>query len=438
MGSDLFGSLAECTCAALLVSSTSEDIIYKGAYFYPLLITATGIIISIFVSQYTLFTIRSIRKFKDIENTISRQMLLSTLLLIPCIYFISIIYIPQIYTIGKKGTISYRESINEYDTMICPISGLISGLIISFITEYYTSISYGPVEELVSGSKKGPAINIILGLSLGYMSNIIPTILITISLYLSYVYAGMFGISLAAIGMLSNLPITLAIDGFGPIVDNAAGLATMCKLKKSARDITDELDSVGNTNAAIGKGFAIGSACLVSFALYGAFVTRMHIEKLNLNSALIFSGILFGTMIPYLFSAMAISAVAKTSENMVQNIKEIFINNNLVHEYDNDRIDLKKIEDFNPKGTFDKSITITTRHSLLGMIFPGLLVILTPIITGILFGPNAVGGYLIGVIISGVQLATSSINSGGAWDNCKKSINSNFYLNYIYIYIFIK
>jgi H(+)-translocating pyrophosphatase len=428
MGSDLFGSLVECLCASLLVSTTSEDIIYKGLYFYPLLIIATGIIISIFTSQYAFFTIRKIKKFKDIENTISRQMLISTLLLIPCIYMISLLYLPEKYNIGEKETISYREGINQYDTMICPISGLISGLLICFITEYYTSISYSPVEELISGCKKGPAINIIMGLSLGYISNIIPTILITISLYVSYVYSGMFGISLAAIGMLSNLPISLAIDGFGPIADNAVGLANMCKLKKSARDITDELDTVGNITAAIGKGFAIGSACLVAFALWGAFVTQMHLEKLNLNSALIFSGILFGTMLPYIFSALIISAVGKTAETMVQNIKEIFFNNNLIIEYSNDKIDLKKIGDFNPKETFEKCIILSTRHSLLGIILPGILVILTPISTGILFGPNAVAGYLIGVIISGVQMAISSINSGAAWDNCKKSIKSNFEL----------
>jgi H(+)-translocating pyrophosphatase len=316
--------------------------------------------------------------------------------------------------------------------MICPISGLISGLMIGFVTEYYTSMSYKPVEELVNGCKQGPAINIILGLALGYMSSVIPTILIAATLYISYQSAGMFGIALAAIGMLSNLPICLAIDGYGPISDNAGGLATMCELKKEARMITDDLDSAGNTTAAIGKGFAIGSACLVAFALYGAFVTRTQLLKLNLNSALIFSGLLFGSMIPYIFSAMTIRAVGKAAEAMVQKIRDIFKEADLI-ENDGNRINMNKLEEFNPqeKDCFKDCIKISTQHSLIGMIMPGLLVILTPIIIGTLFGPNAVAGYLIGVIISGIQMATSSANSGGAWDNCKKSINSK-----IKIYLF--
>jgi H(+)-translocating pyrophosphatase len=426
MGSDLFGSLAESTCAALLVSATSNEIIDSGAYFYPLLITATGIVVCIITAQIAFCTTGYIKVYKDLENTISRQMWISSALLLPTIYVISTIYLPEKYSIGQKGTVSYKANVTRLDTMICPISGLISGLIIGFVTEYYTSMSYSPVDELINGCKQGPAINIILGLALGYMSSVIPTILIAATLYISYQSAGMFGIALGAIGMLSNLPICLAIDGYGPISDNAGGLATMCDLKKSARIITDDLDSAGNTTAAIGKGFAIGSACLVAFALYGAFVTRTQLLKLNLNSALIFSGLLFGSMIPYIFSAMTIRAVGKAAECMVQKIRDIFTEENLIHADDPNRIDMKKLEAFDPKAKdcFKECITISTRHSLVGMIMPGLLVILTPIIIGVLFGPEAVAGYLIGVIISGIQMATSSANSGGAWDNCKKSINS--------------
>lgn len=162
-------------------------------------------------------------------------------------------------------------------TMICPLSGLISGLLIGISTEYFTSLSYGPVKSLVNGCKSGAAINIILGLALGYISNIIPTLLIAGTILGSYLIAGMFGIALAAIGMLSNLPICLAIDGYGPISDNAGGIASMCELDPEIRDITDKLDAAGNTTAAIGKGFAIGSACLVAWALFGAFVTRTQV-----------------------------------------------------------------------------------------------------------------------------------------------------------------
>lgn len=444
MGSDLFGSLAESTCAALLVSATSEEIITKGAYFYPLLITAVGIVICIFTAQIAFFSTSSIKKYEDLEKIISRQMWISSALLLPAIYVISTIMLPESYNIGQKGTVSYKQNVKRLDTMICPISGLISGLIIGFVTEYYTSMTYSPVKELIHGCKQGPAINIILGLALGYMSSVIPTILIAATLYISYQYAGMFGIALGAIGMLSNLPICLAIDGYGPISDNAGGLATMCELRSSARVITDELDSAGNTTAAIGKGFAIGSACLVAFALYGAFVTRTKLLKLNLNSALIFSGLLFGSMIPYIFSAMTIRAVGKAAESMVQKIRDVFKQANVVSEIDPNRIDMNKLEDFDPKNLdgrdcFSECVTISTRHSLIGMIAPGVLVIFTPIVIGVFFGPHAVAGYLIGVIISGIQMATSSANSGGAWDNCKKSINSkeNFFAFYFFFLIII-
>lgn len=426
MGSDLFGSLAESTCAALLVSATSEELIFKGSYIYPLMITAAGIIVSIFTAQIAFFTSRKIKKYDDLERTITYQMIISSVLLIPFIYLITVMYIPEKYSVGQQKTVSFKQNVTRFDTMLCPISGLISGLAIGFVTEYYTSMSYTPVKELISGCKQGPAINIILGLALGYMSSVIPTLLIAATLYVSYQSAGMFGIALAAIGMLSNLPICLAIDGYGPISDNAGGMATMCSLRDSARVITDDLDSAGNTTAAIGKGFAIGSACLVAFALFGAFVTRTEITKLNLNSALIFSGLLFGSMIPYIFSAMTIKAVGKAAEAMVHYIKEDFISKDLINPIDPNRIDLIKLMQIE-KVDFSACIAISTRSSLIGMILPGLLVIITPIVVGVLFGPLAVAGYLMGVIINGIQMATSSANSGGAWDNCKKSINSKIF-----------
>lgn len=422
MGSDLFGSLAESTCAGLLVSATSEQLISYNSYFYPLLITGAGIIVCIVTAQIAFFNVKNIKNYKDLEYTIRMQMIISSIILIPVIIFISYMYLPAVYSVGQANTVSYKASVTIVKTMICPLSGLVAGMLIGFVTEYYTSMSQEPVKELVEGCKQGSAINIILGLALGYMSSIIPTLLIAATLYISYQSAGMFGISLAAIGMLSNLPICLAIDGYGPISDNAGGLATMGNLNASARVITDELDSAGNTTAAIGKGFAIGSACLVAFALYGAFVTRTNINKLNLNSSLIFSGLLFGAMIPYIFSAFTIQAVGKAAEKMVGKIKEQFEAAGLVLE-NHHEINLDKLSEFNPDTS--KCIAISTKKSLTGMILPGLLVILTPILLGILFGPLAVAGYLIGVIISGIQMATSSANSGGAWDNCKKSITSN-------------
>ena len=222
----------------------------------------------------------------------------------------------------------------------------------------------------------------------------------------------MFGIALAALGMLGNLAVCLAIDGYGPISDNAGGLATMCKLDARIREITDDLDAAGNTTAAIGKGFAIGSACLVAFALYGAFVTRTKLDKINLNTPIIFSGLLFGAMIPYLFSALTMQAVGNAASVIVNVVRKEF----------NAHVGKDDWKTFEPNT--NECINIATKNSLGQMFLPGFLVIATPITVGVLFGPKAVSGLLIGIIISGIQMATSSANTGGAWDNCKKFIKS--------------
>lgn len=248
-----------------------------GTYFYPVLISSAGIMVCFCTTLIAYVTLHKITKYDSLELSIKLQIVISTVLMIPCIILISLHFLPVEYSIGIEGSITYRPRINRYETMVCSISGLVSGMLIGIITEYYTSMSFGPVKELVIGCKQGPAINIILGLALGYLSTVLPTLLIAATVYVSFKLAGMYGIALAALGMLGNLPVCLAIDGYGPIADNAGGLASMCALHEKIRVITDDLDSAGNTTAAIGKGFAIGSACLVSFALFGAFVTRTHV-----------------------------------------------------------------------------------------------------------------------------------------------------------------
>jgi inorganic pyrophosphatase len=412
MGSDLFGSLAESTCAALLVASTSEDLINTGGYYYPLLITAAGILACAITTIIAFITAKHITEYSHLENAIKNQMIISTVLMIPFIAFISFNFLPPSYNIGEIGTVTYKEGVSQVDTMICTLSGLISGMIIGIITEYYTSMSYGPVLDLVYGCKQGAAINVILGLALGYLSNVLPTFFIAGTVYTSYRLGGMFGIALAAIGMLGNLSVCLAIDGYGPISDNAGGLATMCELDPRIREITDDLDAAGNTTAAIGKGFAIGSACLVAFALYGAFITRTNLAKVKLNSPIVFSGLLIGAMIPYLFSALTMKAVGNAAQSMVAEIRKEFSQHWQKPTWNT----------FVPNT--NECINIATRDSLGQMFLPGILVIFIPITTGVLFGPKAVAGLLIGIIISGIQMATSSANTGGAWDNCKKFIKS--------------
>lgn len=277
------------------------------------------------------------------------------------------------------------------------------------ITEYYTSNEYYPVQELAESCKKGAAPNIIKGLALGYMSCIVPVFCLAVTIYVSFQLADMYGIAIAALGMLSNLCIALAIDGYGPISDNAGGIAEMCSLKLT-RVRTDKLDAAGNTTAAIGKGFAIGSACLVSLALFGAFATRTHLTSVNVLEPLQFAGLVVGAMLPYAFSAMTMKAVGTAAEAMIEEIAR------------QDREGLIR-EGVEPD--YAACIGISTASSLREMIAPGCLVIFTPIICGLFFGPKGVAGLLAGAIVSGIQMAISASNTGGAWDNAKKYIEAN-------------
>lgn len=292
--------------------------------------------------------------------------------------------------------------------------GLWSGLAIGLSTEYFTSHSYGPTRELARACLYDAATNIIKGLALGYLSNIIPICCLSATVLITFSWAAMYGVALAALGMLGCLPVCLAIDGYGPISDNAGGIAEMCNLDKSVRVFTDALDAAGNTTAAIGKGFAIGSACLVALALFGAYVTRvadLAPEAFNVNilEPFTFAGLLFGAMIPYAFSALTMSAVGTAAEEMIVEIRD----------------QVPKIKRKEP-GYPDhhRCISISTEASLKKMIAPGAIVILSPLVMGLLFGYNAVSGMLAGTIVSGIQIAFSASNTGGAWDNAKKYVEA--------------
>jgi H(+)-translocating pyrophosphatase len=407
MGSDLFGSLAESSCAALVVSGTSEALVINtGAFYYPLCITGIGILVSMITWMFATNqdTCCKIQRFSDVEKVIKYQLIISTILLIPALFLVAFFVLPSTFTFKGIG-----HEVTNIEVFVCSLCGLLSGFLIGIVTEYYTSNEYAPVQELSESCKKGAAPNIIKGLALGYASTVVPILCLAVTIYISFTLAAMYGIAVAALGMLSNLCIALAIDGYGPIADNAGGIAEMCELQLT-RIRTDRLDAAGNTTAAIGKGFAIGSACLVSLALFGAFATRTNLLVVNILEPLQFAGLVVGAMLPYAFSAMTMKAVGTAAEAMIDEIAR------------QDREGLIR-EGVEPD--YQKCITIATDSSLREMMAPGFLVILSPIVTGLFFGPKGVAGLLAGSIVSGIQMAISASNTGGAFDNAKKYIEAN-------------
>jgi H+-translocating diphosphatase len=405
MGSDLFGSFAESTCAALVISGSSPNLCVGANFMFPLMISAVGILASI-ITAFFATHIMTVTEQSKIERTLKWQLIISTIILTPAIVLISILLLPAEITFNKlndKQVLVKSIDSSNIMVMICALCGLWSGLLIGYFTDYFTSNAHQPTIDLAHSCKSGAAINIIHGLALGYLSCIVPILAIAATLYTSFKVAGMYGIAISALGMLSNLSISLAIDAYGPISDNAGGISEMSLLPKSVRVKTDALDAAGNTTAAIGKGFAIGSACLVSLALFGAFVTRTQMDSVDILNPLIISTLIIGAMIPYAFSALTMKSVGQAAAQMCEQVK-------------------KQVRENNTDPT--ECIAISTKASLKEMIIPGVMVIVTPLILGVFFGPKAIAGYLAGVIVSGVQMAISSSNSGGAWDNAKKYIEA--------------
>jgi len=409
MGSDLFGSFGEASCAAMLVGASSPGLVAAGwaALMFPLTISGAGIVVclitSFFATNFCPVTCEA-----HIEGALKLQLFVSALLMTPVVWWLSSSFLPTSFAVsGACAT--------PTGAFACVAFGLWGGCAIGFITEYYTSFSYRPVVEVSESCRTGAATNIIFGLALGYKSVVLPVFILAGIIFGSHRLAGMYGISLAALGMLATLATCLTIDVYGPVCDNAGGIAEMCELHPSVREKTDALDAAGNTTAAIGKGFAIGSACLVGVALFGAFVTRLNDTgakvTVDLLDPLTFAGLLVGSMLPYWFSAMTMKSVGKAANEMVIEIKRQFdANPNLLIPNHPDRPD------------YDRCIKISTDASLREMIAPGALVMFAPIVAGVVFGTKSVTGLLAGGIASGVQMAVSASNTGGAWDNAKKYI----------------
>ena len=414
MGSDLFGSFAESTCAALVLGSNSIDLVAAGwgAMLFPLLISAAGIFASL-VTSFLATNVFPVRKEKDIEKVLKVQLVFSSVVLSILVVYFAYTFLPGSFRLGDVMTENVIIA-TPLSAISCVLSGLWGGCIIGFVTEYYTSSTYKPVREVAQSCETGAATNIIYGLALGFKSVILPIFIIATAVYISFTWGDMYGVALAALGMLGTLATCLTIDVYGPICDNAGGIAEMAELPSDVRDKTDALDAAGNTTAAIGKGFAIGSAALVSLALFGAFVTRIGLVQTGINilRPITFAFLFIGAMLPYWFTAMTMKSVGVAAMEMVKEVKRQF-----------DTIPglLEGIEGHD-EPDYAKCIKISTDASLREMIPPGLLVILSPILTGLFFGVEAVSGLLAGSLVSSVQLAISQSNTGGAWDNAKKYV----------------
>eukprot|EP00929_Paragymnodinium_shiwhaense_P096719 TRINITY_DN5840_c1_g1_i1.p1 TRINITY_DN5840_c1_g1~~TRINITY_DN5840_c1_g1_i1.p1 ORF type:complete len:735 (-),score=138.58 TRINITY_DN5840_c1_g1_i1:198-2402(-) len=405
MGADLFGSFAESTCAALVIAGASPDLSQEWcSIMYPVMISSSGIVVGV-ITLLICFFFYPVRDMPDVEKALKGMLVISTILMTPTVAALSYVSLPL------DGFVLNEEfqNVQHHECTISVLMGLWSGLVIGFVTERYTSHSYRPVREIAETQKQSAATGIIYGLALGYLSCIVPVICLALTCLVAHSICGMFGVALGALGMLGTLTMALTIDAYGPISDNAGGIAEMAGLPERVRTLTDCLDAAGNTTAAIGKGFAIGSAALVSLALFGAFAVRAHVTMVNILNEWTFTGLLLGAMMPYAFAAMTMKSVGTAANDMV---KECM---------------LQFPEIMGPerkKPDYERCIRISTQASLREMIAPGALVILSPLIAGIGFGKNCCAGLLSGAMVSSVQLAISMSNTGGAWDNSKKYISA--------------
>jgi len=402
MGADLFGSFAESTCAAFVIAASGTIKTDYSGMLFPLLISSTGIIVGIF----TLLIVNLFYKIKDlpdIEKALKGVLVISTILETPTVVAIAYYFLPNSFDLDSTYT-----GITWCHCTVSVLCGVWSGLIIGYVTEYYTSHSYTPVREVADTQKTSAATGIIYGLALGYLSCVIPVLCLGGTILIAHSLCGMYGIALAALGMLSTMTMGLTIDAYGPISDNAGGIAEMSLLGPEVRRRTDALDAAGNTTAAIGKGFAIGSAALVGLALFGAYCVRAKIDTVDVLDPWTFTGLLLGAMIPYAFSAMTMKSVGKAATDMVEECMRQF----------------PKIVNEGAKPNYERCIAISTEASLKEMLAPGALVILSPIVAGAALGKNCTSGLLSGIIVSGVQMAISMSNTGGAWDNAKKYIEA--------------
>lgn len=394
MGADLFESYVGAIVSVITLAVASvvagKDGFGMEHVIFPIVIAAIGVLASVLAT----FFVRG-KKGTDPQKALNFGQYSATFIEIIAAVILSYVFF------------------GSFNSFFAILAGLIVGTAIGRVTEIYTSEKYKSVKQIAESSKTGSATNIISGLSVGMKSTAIPILFIVAGVLISYAFFGMYGIALAAVGMLSTTGMTIAVDAYGPIADNAGGIVEMSGLDDSVRNITDRLDAVGNTTAAIGKGFAIGSAALTALSLFVSYAEVAGLSSINILSASVVVGLLIGGMLPFMFSALTMSSVGRAANKMIEEVRRQF------------RVD-KGILEGTSKPDYKSCVGISTRAALHEMILPGVMAVVTPLLVGYLLGSAALGGMLCGALVCGVMMAIFMANSGGAWDNAKKYIEGGF------------